>query len=586
MIFKDMKNSLLFSVIGFLTAVSGCQKKDSPVGPDPVTIVSNRPIVQKDMKEINGTAIDARNDVAGMLVDKNTGKGISGVAVTDGFTVVLTDENGVYQMKRNALCRRVYYTTPSGYKVALDSERHMPYFYSSIDLVSGLRYRLDFVLEPLPAPESEFSLLMISDPQCGKTAEVNRYKGETVPDIVSFFKNHPNRNVYAVTLGDIVYDSEETWEPMRKSMSNVTDGAGNYLPFFHVAGNHDHDGRLVVNSDVDSLKQFKSTEYFVKYFGPTDYSFDRGNAHVVCIDDVKVNGTSSTTQPNGIKCSYAAGFFDYKYRWLEQDLAAVRDKQNKILIICMHIQVRGTTSNHLGDMLKLMTGFKEAHIMIGHTHYLENYIHTGYKTKGGTPVYEHIHGAACGAWWRANMNIGGAPHGYGVYNISASGVKDWFYKSTGKADGYQLRVYDGNQTYSTDGSYPMNWYTNKSFTNYTAYGNAEAKGAFVAEVWNGDSANWKLEFWQGGKKVGDFKRITEKVTVMGVTAYWTNTWDACATSTTNWGPSSKGVWTYKPVSGTPASEKDWEVRAIMTTPGSGTVSTFTRNSLTVDYSEY
>lgn len=54
--------------------------------------------------------------------------------------------------------------------------------------------------------------------------------------------------------------------------------------------------------------------------------------------------------------------------------------------------------NHAG-VLDLLSEFAEAHIMIGHTHYQQKYIHT----RNGKKIFEHIHGAACGAWWTSTL---------------------------------------------------------------------------------------------------------------------------------------------------------------------------------------
>ena len=63
--------------------------------------------------------------------------------------------------------------------------------------------------------------------------------------------------------------------------------------------------------------------------------------------------------------------------------------------------------------------------MIGHTHYPQNFINTDYKTAGGKAIYEHIHGAACGAWWSSNCNVTGAPNGFAIYTVSNGNVKNW-----------------------------------------------------------------------------------------------------------------------------------------------------------------
>lgn len=79
--------------------------------------------------------------------------------------------------------------------------------------------------------------------------------------------------------------------------------------------------------------------------------------------------------------------------------------KDKLVIFCAHMPFRGGTSetdeshmNHAG-VLDLLSEFAEAHIMIGHTHYQQKYIHT----RNGKKIFEHIHGAACGAWWTSTL---------------------------------------------------------------------------------------------------------------------------------------------------------------------------------------
>ena len=38
-----------------------------------------------------------------------------------------------------------------------------------------------------------------------------------------------------------------------------------------------------------------------------------------------------------------------------------------------------------------------------HTHYAENNTYDSH--------YEHVHGAACGAWWHSTINTDGTPNG-------------------------------------------------------------------------------------------------------------------------------------------------------------------------------
>ena len=131
-------------------------------------------------ERIGGTRIRKGNDLAGIITDSRTGKGIKGVAVSDGYGFTLTDKRGVYQMKANPGARTVWYRTPSSYKMAQD-ESGAPAFYAYRNSSAKVD-RHDFVLEPLDRQEDEITLLIMADPQCQSDFDVNRLRTETIPD--------------------------------------------------------------------------------------------------------------------------------------------------------------------------------------------------------------------------------------------------------------------------------------------------------------------------------------------------------------------------------------------------------------------
>lgn len=540
------------------------------------------------LTELEGTAIASTSDAIGVVRDSKTGKGIAGVPVSDGYKYVTTDANGVYQMKMNSLARKIYLSLPSEYKVPLDAATHLPLFYSPKNVTHGIQNRNDFSLEPLDSPEDKFTLFMIGDPQCRTDAHVKRYVNESVPDMKSTAGKGVYQNVYAMTLGDIIWDSTNEWTNMKNSMSNVSVGSG-WLPYFQCIGNHDH--------TATTTSDYEATARYTGMFGPTDYSFNRGKAHIVAMDNVVCTTPSSNSSPDGATWGYNAGFSDEQIAWLTADLNTVKDKANTLVILCCHIPFRGgatsggssvNTDKHYADVLTLLSQFHEAHIMIGHTHYPQNWIHKGYTCKGGSYIYEHIHQAACGAWWAAKSSTTGAPNGYNIYMVEGNSIKDWVNKGTDRDESYQLRVYDGNQTYTGTKGYIYNWFnaSNKGgSSSIVAKGNTVLKGCFVVEAWDDDDTYCSVEFWQGGVKVGNFTRLANgSCTNIALASYWFN--EKSKNSTSYSSTTASHYWYYKPASGLPASETNWEVRFIRKIPTSGVTHTYTRNSLTTDYSEY
>ncbi len=554
----------------------------------------------KRLTELNGTSISQDCNLIGIVKDID-GNPIPGVPVTDGYTFVQTDKNGVYQMAASRYARKAYITIPSGYDVPLDEENHLPCFFSPGTIVRANQNRNDFVLTPSAAPEDKITLVMVSDPQCQTAAQVLRYKNETIPDIQNTLSNNADKypNPYAFTLGDITFDSSNLWESMKSSMSNLKYGSG-YLPFFQCIGNHDHTST--------TASDFESTALYFENFGPTDYSLNRGNVHIIVMDDIICTSTVTNSSPNRATWNYDGGFTGAQIKWLEQDLDLVDNKEDKMVVLCLHIPFRAGSSSgggnvnkgaYYSEVLTLLKQFKEAHIMIGHTHFPQNYIHNSYKTKSGKPVYEHIHGAACGGWWACNLNTDGTPNGYYLYEIDAAKGEmiNWKAKYTNQTFDYQMRVYNGNQIYTGTKGYLYKWdvatnggagaYNVGGSSNIFAKGYAALKNAIVAAVWNDDSQNWKLEYFKDGAKVGDFVRLGDgSCCDICVCSYFFN---ELGKNTTSWAKSTAShFWYYVPESGDPASEVNWEVRATQTVPSAGTSAenVYSCTSFTTDYTGF
>jgi predicted phosphodiesterase len=446
-------------LINFLFLLLACSKGgSSPALTDP------------ELKTINKTDLKESTTLCGLITDQN-GNPVERIAVSDGYSSVVTDKNGVYQIIRHKKAKFVYYSTPSGYKVNVDSDNY-PVFYEALSNNERV-IRKDFKLTS-QAVEETFSLLCVADPQCRNAKEVSRYKTETMPDVDALAATLANP--YAITLGDIVFDAPELWGDMKQAMSKRK------APFFQVIGNHDH-LETAANDE-------KTVENYQKYFGPTDYSFNRGKTHVVAMDNILYTG----------KQAYTGGFTDAQIQWLEQDLSHV-PKDYTVILAC-HIPFRnGSTNNHeayYNETLKLLANFSQAFIVTGHTHYPDKYTHT----VNGKKIYEYVHGAACGAWWNSNICSDGTPNGYGVFEIQGGTIKNAYYKSTKFDKGYQIRAYDAAQAFG-----PANKYT--YIFGAAVNLNLTGDGWIVANIWNAD-ADWQVELFQDGKSLGSMTKVSTR----------------------------------------------------------------------------
>lgn len=447
---------------------------------------------------INGTTIAAKTTLCGLITDSATGKGVEGVVVSDGFTCVATDKNGVYQIVREKTNGNiVYFTVPAEYKVPVGADNH-PAFWAPI-VKSEKLFRKDFAIEPLAGgKESKFTLFCLADIQCRESRDVERFVAETIPDINATAADFTNP--YGLTLGDITdLNKRNILISVRKAM------AGQSIPFFQCMGNHDHLNEA--NRDI-ATTFWKSVENFQTYCGPQNYSFNRSDAHIVVMD----NALHGETPPDGTY-EYATGFYDWQFEWLKQDLSYV--PKDKLVILCCHIPFRNGKGNNHPDsryrsqVLELLSQYREAHLMIGHTHRNGYYTHS----VNGKKIYEHIHGAVCGGMWHSTFNVDGTPNGYGIYEIEGNRVKNWLYKATGYDANMQMRLYNGAQRFY-DPRLSVNQPVKKQiFPEYTW----DLEGYVVANIWNIEHGDWAVTLWQNGKQVCNMEKISGRDWWVG---YW------------------------------------------------------------------
>ncbi|MBQ9138519.1 MAG: calcineurin-like phosphoesterase C-terminal domain-containing protein [Alistipes sp.] len=416
----------------------------------------------------------AQMKISGTLRDTN-GKGIAGVTVSDGFSCVTTDSKGRYKMTTSSDAMHVFYSIPSGYKVSV-KDGH-PDFYQLLDSKTK---RYDFTLAANDKPEKAFRLLMVADPQAQCEFHIKRFERETVPDIRAYVDSQ-TLPCYGVTLGDVVYTEgphkcNKYMEPMRRAM-----GYDNtHLLFFQTIGNHDFNDHPVTLDKGTSTYNLAYQRAFEKVFGPVNYSWNRGDVHIVSMKDYIADDNPKKFRYHkeyGNPC-----FTDEQLEWLRQDLAAV--PKDKMVILCLHIGLYNRMRKNVDAVRQLVAQFKEAHIMIGHTHFMNHSVN-----KDG--VFEHVHAAASGAFWWSCLNGDGAPNGYAIYDIDGAHIKNWWYKSIGYDISYQIRMYRGDAKFGGE---------------FETFQFPYSHDTVLANVFNADPA-WEVLLYEDGVLTGKMERI-------------------------------------------------------------------------------
>ena len=450
-------------------------------------------------------------NIYGYTYDKASGKPIAGVAISDGYTVVATDTSGFYTFAPSTDAWHIYYSVPANCKVK--TFQHGPKFYERYNK-NTKEYNFELELLPDGKPEEKFALLTFADPQVSSSTGLNRFKGEAIPAIKAFVKAS-DIPCYGITLGDVIStsstdadhngtatrgDATQYMEKMREAMRPSTVG----FPIFQVMGNHDCNyfgSSCPLEPDATSSNyQLKAQREFESTFGPINYSFNRGDVHIIGMRDIYYKKNTTTRD-------YATGFLESQYEWLKQDLALV--PKDKMVVLCVHIPLfksvtkSGESGHYVKEVHELLNQYKEAHVISGHTHYQQNYIHTNYD------IYEHNMGTVCGTWWSSNVCGDGTPNGWGVFVGEGNTFSDWYYM--GYHEGMntrndQMRLYRGNAI--TGAERPSSAKASDG-TGYYSFNFAD--DVILANVFNADD-NWIVEVYEDGVKTGCMKRITNSST--------------------------------------------------------------------------
>lgn len=429
---------------------------------------------------------DTSNDPEGTIrgtISYNDGTAAAGIAVSDGFQVVKTDRDGSFKFVPHKDTWYIFYSIPADVEVSVNSNGQ-PVFWS---VYNNKQTVYDFKLNKLAGgAEQTFTLLCLADPQCSSAANRTRFNGESVPFLKSFSQTK-EWNCYGVTLGDIVSSSSSnnTMAQMPYMRSHMAkDNIG--FPVFQTMGNHDNvffsSTSPIAADEKSSTYQIKAQRAFEETFGPINYSWNRGGAHIINMRDIIYNSTIDSSD-------YVTGFSDEQYAWLEADLALV--PKDKMVILCVHIPIINSSNANVQKALRLMAQYKEAHIMSGHTHYMRN------EPTLSNGIFEHVHAAVCGAWWYSNVNGDGSPNGFGVYDIEGNTIKNWHYMGVNKGmndRNYQIRLYRGNH---------------KSGGQYEYFAQQHGDGVLLANIFNADP-NWSIKVYEDGEFSGYMTKIPYK----------------------------------------------------------------------------
>ncbi len=460
------------------------------VAPKVVNTPRPKPQKQDTVKKAKPIVKKTDYNISGILKD-TVGNPVAGVIVSDGYTCVKTDSLGRYKMKRDSLARFIYYSVPADCEVPTHSETdRTACFYQA---VSKNKKKYDFTLTRLPGgKETVYKMIVIGDPQITnayspyytspddnpiKKSDVDRFTTQTMADIRQTIAQLPKGTpVYGLSMGDDVQYYGGYNAQLERQIREAL--GSSEMRLFSVIGNHDQDGKALYKRKWE------------ENFGPTDYSFDRGDEHYVCINNCFFTKGKAYYSPGELHKS--------QVEWLEQNLALT--PKNKKVVLCYHIPftfgnapfqkasplgIEGEqghySSSRLSHLLALLGEFEGGYeLFCGHTHFALNH-EIDYE---GQHVMEHCHAAACGNIWQSNINICGTPNGYYVYTFAGTRLADCYYKGTFWDASKQMTVFRGQTDFNGE-SYAEDWNLPKE------------KNILIANVFNADS-RWRVYAVENG----------------------------------------------------------------------------------------
>lgn len=396
-----------------------------------------------------GAAQAAETTASGTVYEERDGQpgrgtrdaGLPGVQVSNGQDIVLTDAKGHYQLPvRDG--QVVFVIKPDAYRFA-DAADGLPAFWRMYAPEGGPKLKYagipptghqtdgwDFALQrEKPAPGDGFQMLVFTDPQVVRDADVGYYDKDIVQPLLG-----KTAARLGTTLGDLSSDDPRLYP----ALNRVTTQLG--VPWFHVPGNHDVN--YDATDDMASLTSWRAI------YGPDTYAVNEQGASFVFLDDI-------IFKP-GAKPGYTGGLREDQFVFLENYLRTL--PRQRLLVLGMHIPLFDAepgreTFRHAdrARLFALLRDFPHVLVLSGHSHNQRHYYHGAAEGwSGAAPLHEYNVGAACGAFWSGVKDAAGVPdatmsdgtpNGYAVLTVRPQGAYALDYHAARDPDDAQMYLH-------------------------------------------------------------------------------------------------------------------------------------------------
>ncbi len=327
--------------------------------------------------------------VSGRIVLQDGTGGVSGISVTDGYSVTKTDAEGRYSLKPSPSSVFIYITRPPRHDVV--GSWYKP-----------LAESVDFMLKPSSQSEDEYTFIHVSDTHISSDGRCLRGLSRFV-DEVNALEPRPR---FVFNTGDLVSLDKQLKSPPSRGhefFRNYT-GIMNHLamPHYHVAGDHTDSSHRLEDFPLGDHRAGKAMYW--EYLGPNIFSFEYGKIHFVSVDFVYhlENEISHRLIPEHLE-------------WLRQDMAA---RAPGTFVVTGSENTLDTFNPTFGNIARENDVRLQ---LVGDDHIV------AYNDR---LVPFRVGGALSGTWWNgpcADLS----PQGYMVYSVRGEKM-DCFYKGLGR----------------------------------------------------------------------------------------------------------------------------------------------------------
>lgn len=381
------------------------------------------------------------------------GRGVAGVAVSDGVEVTTTNADGVYYLQSDKRHGYVFISIPANYEVP--QKNKLPFFFDYVTSSTAVVDQRNFEL--IEANNENHVLIAMPDMHLSnRNNDISQFRAGFYAEAQAYSNQlkSAGTKVYGIALGDMTWDVY--WYENSYFLNNYVneiDGIG--FQIFNIMGNHDNDPYKVMDFQAEST--YKSL------IGPSYYSFNLGKVHYVVLDDTEYINTGGAPGVIGAR-NYNDAVTSEQLAWLQKDLALISDKSTPV-VVALHIPLYSASVNSSGQQVNAANLTNTAQVQaalnaFSNVKFISGHTHINYNVEISDKLYEHNIAAISATWWwtgktgYAGNHIckDGSPGGYGIFEITGKDIK-YRYKGIGYNKNKQFRTYDRNTIEITAAKY-------------------------------------------------------------------------------------------------------------------------------------